>query len=62
MMEQGGIGRLFGQELVCVNLGVEVFAQALTDQGVRCAQVEWKPPADGDERLLRVLDWLEEES
>jgi len=54
-----GINKLFGEELVSVNLGVEVFFDAMKQQGVKCAQVEWKPPAGGNLELIRVLEWIE---
>lgn len=54
-----GLNKLFGEELVSVNLGVEVFYDAMVQQGVKCAQVEWKPPAGGDLDLIRVLEWIE---
>lgn len=54
-----GINKLFASELRCVNIGVEVFYRAILEQNVTCVQVDWKPPADGDPRLIRILEWLE---
>ena len=54
-----GINELFDQKLVCVIMGLEVFFDAMNDQGLSCAHVEWKPPAGGDPRLMEILDWLE---
>jgi FdrA protein len=44
--------------VVAVNVGLELFYHALRDQGVVAAQVEWKPPAGGDEKLAGLLDRL----
>lgn len=54
-----GINKLFDEELVSVNLGVEVFFDAMVSQGVKSVQVEWKPPAGGNMDLIRVLEWIE---
>lgn len=54
-----GINELFDQKLVCINLGLETFFDAMNDQALKCAHVEWKPPAGGDSRLIEILNWLE---
>lgn len=41
--------------LAAVNIGVETFYDALSSQGVAAVQVEWRPPAGGDERLASIL-------
>jgi FdrA protein len=45
--------------LVAVNVGVELFNEALVAQGVETVHVDWRPPAGGDERLARILERLE---
>lgn len=50
-----GINKLFESKLVCVNLGLETFYEAMRDQQLRAAHVEWKPPACGDPRLIEIL-------
>lgn len=50
---------LFEEKLVCVNLGLDRFYEAMADQGLRCIHVEWSPPAGGDPRLTEILNWLE---
>lgn len=54
-----GINALFAQELVCINIGVEIFYDAILQQGAQCAQVEWKPPAGGNLELIKILNWIE---
>ncbi len=46
------------QKLKVINLGIEIFADDLKRQGVEVVSVDWKPPAGGDEELLRLLDKL----
>lgn len=53
------INALFGQELNVVNVGLESFAETLVNLGTPVTQVEWKPPAGGDRRILALIDRLE---
>ena len=39
-----------------INIGVENFFSDLKKLGVDAIQVEWKPPAMGDERLLKIIE------
>ncbi|MCZ6506815.1 MAG: acyl-CoA synthetase FdrA [Acidobacteria bacterium] len=45
--------------LVAVNIGVELFHEALVAQGVETVHVDWRPPAGGNEKLARILARLE---
>ena len=49
---------IIGKELKVVNIGIPAFADDLESQGVKVARVDWKPPAAGDEKMLRLLDRL----
>lgn len=44
------------REIKVINIGVELFAQALQQQGVKVIQVDWRPPAGGDAELRGMLD------
>lgn len=41
--------------LAAVNVGLESFCDSLLAQGAAAVQVEWRPPAGGDERLAGIL-------
>ena len=41
--------------VAAVNVGLEVFHTSLLAQGALAAQVDWRPPAGGDERLVGIL-------
>ncbi len=41
--------------LAAVNVGLESFYDSLAAQGARAVQVEWKPPAGGNEKLAGIL-------
>ncbi|MFN3491835.1 MAG: acyl-CoA synthetase FdrA, partial [Anaerolineales bacterium] len=43
------------QPLAGINVGLESFYESLISQGAQAVQVEWKPPAGGDERLANLL-------
>lgn len=44
--------------LVVVNVGLKEFAESLEQQGVEVVQVDWIPPAGGDQDMLDLLDQL----
>jgi FdrA protein len=41
--------------LAAVNVGLEYFYDSLVAQGARAVQVEWRPPAGGNEKLAGIL-------
>lgn len=38
-----------------INVGLESFYDSIKDQGARAVQVDWRPPAGGNEQLMAVL-------
>ena len=44
------------EPLAAVNVGLESFAASLKAQGAAVVQVDWRPPAGGDERLMALLE------
>jgi FdrA protein len=49
---------LLGKELRAINVGIPSFADDLESQGVNVERVDWKPPAGGDEAMLKLLEKL----
>jgi FdrA protein len=43
-------------EVIAINVGLESFYESLLAQGARAVQVEWRPPAGGDERMMALLE------
>lgn len=41
--------------LAAINIGLESFHDSIRAQGGTAVHVEWRPPAGGDERLMRIL-------
>jgi len=46
---------LLRQPLAAINVGLESFYDSLTSQGAQAIQVDWRPPAGGNERLASLL-------
>jgi FdrA protein len=42
-----------------VNVGLEIFADSLREQGVAVIDVDWRPPAGGDAELAALLERLQ---
>jgi FdrA protein len=41
--------------LSAINVGVEAFALSLAAQGAEALQVDWRPPAGGNQKLQAIL-------
>lgn len=50
---------LLGGPPSIINVGLEVFAETLQGLGFQVVQVDWSPPAGGDQRLADLLSRLE---
>jgi DNA-binding TFAR19-related protein (PDSD5 family) len=49
---------LLHEPLVVVNVGPREFAESLEQQGVNLIQVDWVPPAAGDQEMIDLLEDL----
>jgi FdrA protein len=45
----------FKQPFAAINVGLESFYESLISQGAQALQVEWRPPAGGNEKLGSLL-------
>lgn len=45
----------FNSELVVINVGIELFGDAIASQNIQVTQVHWKPPAGGDPEMIEIL-------
>jgi len=61
-MNVKNINKLFNQDLVVANMGLENFSENLKGQGVNSIQIAWKPPAGGDVLLNKLLDDIQASS
>jgi FdrA protein len=44
------------QPMAAINVGLETFTESLIEQGAQVIQVDWRPPASGDEKLMGILE------
>ena len=51
---------IMSSPLTVVALGVDMFADALAQQGVTVIRVDWRPPAEEAERAYDLLPLLED--
>jgi FdrA protein len=42
--------------MAAINVGLETFTESLAEQGAQVIQVDWRPPASGDEKLMGILE------
>lgn len=52
------INELFERDLVVINMGLEVFSENLKKEEVKVLQMDWRPPAGGNEKLAALLSKL----
>lgn len=52
------IDRLFSQDLKVINMGLESFSKDLKKQEVPVVQMDWRPRAGGNSKLVALLDKL----
>lgn len=55
---QTKIDELLHEPIVVINLGLKKFAESLEEQEIEVVQVDWVPPAGGDQAMLELLDQL----
>ena len=47
---------VLSQPLAAVNVGLESFTESLQAQDAPVIQVDWRPPASGNEKLMSILE------
>ena len=52
------IKKILSGQLVVINIGLRGFAESLDDQEVDVVQVDWTPPAGGDQEMIDLLENL----
>ena len=49
---------LLSGPIIAINLGLKQFGVSLEQQQVQIVQVDWSPPAGGDQEMMDLLDEL----
>ncbi len=52
------IKKILSGQLVVINIGLRGFAESLEEQEVDVVQVDWTPPAGGDQETIDLLENL----
>ena len=52
------IDKLLSGPVIAINLGLKSFGINLEGQGLEVVQVDWAPPAGGDQEMMDLLDDL----
>ena len=52
------IEKLLSEPIVVINVGLSQFAKSMEEQKVDVIQVDWTPPAGGDQEMIDLLDQL----
>ncbi len=50
------------QPMAAINVGLETFTESLIDQEAQVIQVDWRPPASGNEKLMGILERMKSKS
>ncbi len=50
------VNDLFTKELKVINLGLKSFKETLDEKEIESIQVDWRPPVNIDEKLVKLLD------
>ena len=49
---------ILSEDLKIINIGLRKFSEELESQDIDVIQVDWSPPAGGDQELIDLLDDL----
>lgn len=52
---------VLNQEIRVINIGIERFSEDLKEANVPVIQMDWRPPAGGNKKLIDLLDRLNDE-
>lgn len=52
------VDELLSGPLVVINVGLRGFAESMEEQELEVIQVDWKPPAGGDQEMIDLLEDL----
>jgi FdrA protein len=52
------IEKILSGQLIVVNIGLRGFAESFEDQEIEVVQIDWTPPAGGDQEMIDLLENL----
>ncbi|MFC2054224.1 hypothetical protein ACFLV7_08000, partial [Chloroflexota bacterium] len=48
--------------LAAINVGLDTFMESLSAQDAEVIQVDWRPPAGGDQKMMSILERMKRKS
>ncbi len=57
-MDTTKINLLFKEELRIINMGLAAFGDNLAEDEIQVLQMDWRPPAGGNEKMIALLKKL----
>ena len=57
-MSENSDQTILGKKLNVITMGVSTFADDLRKQNVNVLEVNWSPPAGGDQEMIKLLEKL----
>ncbi len=52
------IENILSGQIIVVNIGLRGFAESFEDQEIEVVQIDWTPPAGGDQEMIDLLEYL----
>lgn len=52
------IERILSGQLIVINIGLRGFTESLEEQELEVVQIDWIPPAGGDQEMIDLLENL----
>jgi FdrA protein len=52
------IEKILSGHIIVINVGVRGFAESLEAQDIEVVQIDWNPPAGGDQEMIDLLENL----
>ena len=52
------IKKILSGHIIVINIGLRGYAERLEDQEVEVVQIDWNPPAGGDQEMIDLLENL----
>ncbi|HET6443114.1 MAG TPA: hypothetical protein VFI27_00920 [candidate division Zixibacteria bacterium] len=52
------IEQMLSGQLIVINIGLRGFAESFEEREIEVVQVDWEPPAGGDQEMINLLENL----
>ena len=52
------IEKILSGQIIVVNIGLRGFAESFEEQEIEVVQIDWTPPAGGDQEMIDLLENL----